>query len=106
MTTRLEAVILAAIFLSIARLALHVGGLWDLSWLASLERRFPLLTDLVFFRSVKRWDVTFGQPTPPGLKQLNRVGRLPYQIISALAATIFAGLGFYLLLGALFGYLS
>ncbi len=105
MTTRLEAAILAAAFLGIARLALHIGGLWDSSWLARLERRFPLLTDLLFFRSVKRWDVTFGQPTPPRLNQLNRAARLPYQIISALAAAVFAVLGLYLIFGALFGYL-
>lgn len=106
MTTRLEAVILAAVFLGIARLALHIGGLWDLSWLARLERRFPVLTDLLFFRSVKRWDVTFGQPTPPGLSRLNRAVRLPYQVISVAVATVFVGLGVYLLLGAVLGYLT
>lgn len=106
MTTRLEALILAAIFLGIARMALHIGGFWDLAWLAWLEQRFPLLTDLLFFRSVKRWDITFGQPTPHGLNQLNRIARRPYQVLLGLTAVVFAGGGLYLLVGAIFGTIS
>lgn len=106
MTTRIEALILAFVFFGIARLALHIGGLWDLSWLAKLEQRFPLVTELIFFRSAKRWDVAFGQPTPPVLNRLNRIARRPYQVLLTLWAIVFAGLGLYVLVGALLGTIS